>query len=612
MIILAQVHLLRGQSAPANEYLCLIKSLLCLPLPQDTNQSSSDIFEFQALSHYLTFLQGKQNYTYVLEAYSSMVPSEESVFSASSIGLYYLLKTFVELGVGDPFKSLITSRNALVYYEKSERTLFIYSAMVLRGWSHLYACRLDDCLQIGSDASLYATISQGIPLTTHKWAMELLIVTKILRGDFHAAQADWEKLQPISRHYLSSPTSCALLAILNVYKGGPYLETVPYCRYACLKLSEKQFTSPVAPLFLFYAAYAALRIIEFCKMEVDSEFHQRTERAYDKLEIHYPDPFSSAPHPRPPAPQAAADACSSAPPSSSVVPITGANLPPSATAHSRPSVILTARSTKKFCHRDPRSLIDLLIPCVNLVIRKFESSQQSMPICQVFGGILSFMKKRILTPTTNLMPYYAILLKQFAHFEYFSIGLYYFHYEAAIYLSSKDNKQAQMEADQSFEMVKKLMTATSNVSSNSPHHSSEFSVSPAKIINHVGGAWQDQTLSSQVLNSLETEEDNVSASGQQQPILETWSPSRRKKNETKLLSQIVEAESISESKEESKTEVNVTGNEVHPFISLPSGRARRERQDKYLEEKKEEESEGFILTQFSSCTPDMVMAMEKS
>jgi hypothetical protein len=526
-------------------------------------------------------------------------------------------------------KSLVTSKNSLMHYEKSERTLFIYSAMVLRGWSHLFACRLDDSLQIGSDAALYATISLGIPLSLHKWAVELLIVTKILRGNYHAAQVDWEKLQPISHRDLSSPTSCALLSILNIYKGSfLYSETVPYCRYACLKLAEKQFTSPVAPLFLFYAAYAALRIIEFCKMEVDSEFRQRTERAYERFEI----PSPHHPHVLVPA---AADSCPSAPPSS-----------PVASPTTRPSVATTAppssgpptpRSTKKFRDRDYRAMMDLLIPCVNLVIRKFESSQRSLPISQVFGGTLIFMKQRILTPATNLTASHATLLRHFtSHFEYFSLGLYHFHYEAAIYLASRDGKQAQMEADQSYEMARKLMIAgggtatSSNGSTNSPHHSNEFSPP-------VGGGAGVGYNNAQVLSFLQTEEDHASSSagasasaGGQQPIMEAWSPSRRKKNETKTLAQIAESESMHESKEEripaeSEAERDDQGggfeDEVRPFIAFPSGRARKDRRDEYLEEKKggeEGEGDGLIFSQFDERddpflpTTGLTMTMEKS
>jgi hypothetical protein len=618
MAVLAQVHLLRGQAAPADEYLSLINSLLLQqPLAQDPNQSPSDIFEVRSLTNFLSFLKGEK-FTSVLATFSSMEPSEESVFSSSAIGLYYLLKTSVELCVGDPLKSLVTSRNALSHYEKSEKTLFIYSAMVLRGWTHLFACRLDDSLQIGSDAALYATISQGIPLTLHKWAVELLIVTKILRGDLFSAQMDWEKLQPISHRDLSSPTACALLSLLNIYKGAEgigttteraemsprigllYVETVPYCRYACLKLSEKQFTSPTAPLFLFFAAYAALRILEFCKMELDSEFRRQTELAYRKLEIHSPDPFATSLHSQP-----LARSCPAAPPPSPVAPLTAATATARRTAPGPSPLSETPRSTKKFRDRDHRSMIDLLLPCVNLVIRKFESSQHSLPICQVFSGILCFMKRRILTPDVNHMTSHAALLKHFlARFEYFSLGLYYFHFESAIYLASRDNTQAQSEADQSYEKVKKLLTATSNgQSSNSPHHSSEFSINPA--ISQTAAA---APSSQEILNSLQTEEDhsmslaNHLTTPQQHPILEAWSPSRKKKTDSKALAQIAESESMNESKEERVVE-EAEGDQVQPFV-LSSGKGvavtlRRDRRGDYLEHKSEkEQGDGFILTQF--------------
>jgi hypothetical protein len=430
MVTLAQVHLLRGQPVPADEYLNSIESL-----PHE-NQFASDLFESRVLGQYLSFLKGKK-LCLIVDQFHSLEPTLDSLYTSSSIGLYYLLRSLVELSVGDLAEAQISARSCLSRFEKSEGTLFVYSAMVVRGWCNLFCCRLDDSLQSGSDSALYATISQGIPLLLHKWALELLVVTKLVKGDYSGARTDWEKLQPVTRSNLYSPTSCALLSMLNVCEGL-YPETVSYCRYACLKLSERQVTSPICSVFLFYAGYAALRIIENCKMGVDPTFRRTIEEAYERLEMRYPQPAQSD-----------EAQCQPADP-----------------------------ARKKMNHRDCRSMIDLLVPCVNVVIRRLEASQKSIPITRVLCGTLSLMKKRILSRGANVSALHASLVRQLSYLSNFSLGFYYFHSEGAVCFSSREQKPSHIEAlqlhDSAVQIIKPALRP--NISSDfvSPQHTSSL------------------------------------------------------------------------------------------------------------------------------------------
>lgn len=413
LLVLSKVHLIRGQPAPADEYLHMIGTL---PLEY---QSPSEHFEYLILDIYLRVLKGER-ISSLLDFLNGLEPTEESIYQAASVGLYYLIRCYVELSGGEVLQALHSSRNSLSSFEKSENPLFIYNAMVLRGWCHLFSCKLDDSMQIASDSSLYATISQGIPLLLHKWGVELLIINKILKNDYQSAQVDWEKLQTLTRtssNYSYSPTSCALYAMMCVMQGQ-YMEAIPFTRNSCLKLSQKQYTSPLTVIFLFYAGYSALRILEYCKTEMVSSYRTLLEVGYERLGLTY---------------------------------LRGIIVSASPSPNNSPR--------KKFNDRDYRSISDQLVPCINMVIKRLESMPPSILISQGLNFILNFMKRRIMTPSKNLSNYYSNHGKYFLDGK-FAFGLHYFKYEAALYFASKDTKQAHTEALQLYQAAKNLITSS--------------------------------------------------------------------------------------------------------------------------------------------------------
>lgn len=213
-----------------------------------------------------------------------------------------------------------------------------------------------------------------------KWSLELQVVCKAFTGDFNEAHVIWEKLKSLYKKDFTTATASSLIAFVLVQKKE-YIEAMAYCRYACIRLSEKTITSPCSGVFLFLAGYSALSIID-CALGVLEAGTPQTQLPY-----------------KPPLP-------SQAWVSDATPKIVGPSL--------------------------ARRMLNNLKPVVELVLAAFRKAVTCQPVLHLFHSTLMVMKHRVFPEFSILdLPYKLTQLTPYKECEF---GMAYFYKERALYL----------------------------------------------------------------------------------------------------------------------------------------------------------------------------------
>ena len=262
-ISMTQSYLMRGLLTPACAALRLAVRAM---KSSQASKNFSHMLQVEVLNVLVESYQGNSYSRSRARLEQLEAQFDRSPAGSESRGLHHLATGIVHFSNGLLTESLNSLVRAVVYYERAECSFMVYASIVQRGWVQLLCGNV-----VSADHDITAAsqvfLTGGTNVQLNKWVIELKIVHNICRGMFHEAEVDWEELRVIRKRDDHTATSSALAAYLRM-RRGQFIDASTFARYACIRLEEKVVTSAASGVFLFFAGYSALCIVEAVKEQL--------------------------------------------------------------------------------------------------------------------------------------------------------------------------------------------------------------------------------------------------------------------------------------------------------------------------------------------------------